>query len=249
MVASAPGVVLIDSCLFGYLTWSLFPLDVPEPEIAAYASDVVRIISVANPCVIYLYQDDVAASLRRICDRRGPATEQRLMEQSTQSRYGRRRRLLGFDGMVEYWCAYRRLTDSLFGTIRFPCIALETTAGDWSSYEQSALDFLGIPRRDVPSPDRARLSAFTGDYEYLAGSEARTASVVRSERGLILRGMPEVWQDTPLRPRAVDRFAIESVPFELAFERDADGNVARMRVSGPELLGGALPRLLVRRPT
>lgn len=78
-------VVIIDSCLFGYLTWSLFPFDVPEAEIRSYVSAVADIIAPAHPALIYFYQDNVAASLARLCARRGGDTEQRLIQRSTQS--------------------------------------------------------------------------------------------------------------------------------------------------------------------
>jgi thymidylate kinase len=247
MVANQQSVVLIDSCLFGYLTWSLFPFGVPVREIEAYVAEVLRIIAPADPCLIYLYQDDVAASLRRICDRRGAATEQRLMEQSTQSRYGRSHQLSGFAGMVEYWSAYRRLTDSMFGSFSFPRVAIETTAGDWPAYQRQALDFLGVRPREAPHSSRTALSRFTGSYDYALDGDAGSVDIALDETGLILKGMPEVWQDTPLRPLAADRFAIESLPFEVRFEPDAGGEIARFVVSGPELLGGLVPRYLQKR--
>ena len=245
-VASGPSVVLIDSCLFGYLTWSLFPLAVPQAEIAAYVAEVMRIIAPLNPGLIYLYQDDVAASLRRICARRGAATEQRLMAQSTQSRYGRIHQLSGFGGMVEYWSAYRRVTDALYESFAFPKVAIETTAGDWTNYQRQALDFLDVPPRERPRLSQAALIALTGSYDYAVDGQTGTVEIVLAETGLMLRDMPEVWHDTPLLPLAVDRFAVESLPFEVRFEHDEEHAQIRMLVSGPDLLGGALPRLLAR---
>jgi len=244
MVANEKRVVLLDSCLFGYLTWSLFPLGVPETEIESYVAEVARIMAPVDPCLIYLYQDDVGASLRRVCDRRGSATKQRLMEQSTQSRYGQRHQLSGFDGMVEYWNAYRRLTDAMYRSFAFPKIAIETTAGDWAAYQRRALALLDLPPRDAPQLSPAALCAFTGVYDDPVDGGAVTVAL--GETGLILHGMPEVWQATPLWPLAVDRFAVESLPFELRFECGANGE-CQMLVDGPELIGGALPRLLVRR--
>lgn len=153
MVQEAETIVLIDSCLFGYLTWSLFPVAVPEVEIHAYVTEVARIIAPCHPCLIYFYQHDVAASLERLCVRRGGATAQRLIEQATQSRYGQQHGLQGVAGMVTYWTAYRHLTDAAFAELAFPKVAIETTAGDWPAYRRQVLAFLDVaPVAAPPSP-------------------------------------------------------------------------------------------------
>src|SRR5579863_2088036 len=66
---SSETVVILDGCLFGYLTWSLFPLDIPVAEIQAYLSQVEQIISLLQPCLIYLYQQNLPQALERICPR------------------------------------------------------------------------------------------------------------------------------------------------------------------------------------
>jgi thymidylate kinase len=245
-VASANTTLLIDSCLFGYLTWSLFPLDVPLGEIESYVAEVARIIAPLQPCLVYLYQEDVAASLRRICARRGDATERWLMEQSTQSPYGRSHQLSGIDGMVAYWSAYRRLTDSLYDRLDHPKVAIETTAGEWHAYQQEALAFLGLTPTDRPCLSSELLSRFTGVYDSVGDGETQTITISLMDTNLIVQGMPQIWRDTPLRPIDDHRFAIESLPFEVRFERDGDERV-HLLVSGPNLIDGAIPRLYTRR--
>ncbi len=245
-VISGGDVVIIDGCLFGYLTWSLFPVNVPVQQIGAYVAEVAKLIAPANPCLISLYQEDVGASLRRICDRRGAATEQRLLEQSTQSPYGRRHGLNGFDGMVEYWTAYRDLTDAMYDTFSFSKIAIETGAGDWPAHQRQALDVLDLPPGQEPPLSAGSLDRYVGTYAYTIGDHAGAATVGLRDRVLILNGMPEVWPDTPLIPVGQDRFAVESLPFEVSFEYRASGEVVRMIVTGPELLSGPTPRVLRR---
>jgi hypothetical protein len=81
--------------MFGYLTWSLFPAWASKSEIAAYAAEVDRIISPLQPSLIYFYQEDIPASLKRICDRRGGDTDDRFIRQAADSKYGRQRGLNG----------------------------------------------------------------------------------------------------------------------------------------------------------
>ena len=238
-------VVLVDSCLFGYLTWSLFPLDVPGQQIEAYVAAVEELIALLAPCLVYLYQEDVGASLRRICERRGSATEERLLAQSTQSLYGRHHGLSGFAGMVEYWSAYRRLTDVMFDTFPFPKVAIDTTAGKWETYQRQAIEFLGLPPVS-PALSVGPVDLLTGEYEFTMGEITGSVHVRLANGCLMLDGMPEVWQETPLIPIAPDRFEVESMPFEVRFVVGPAGDVTHMVVSGPEVIGGPIPRALVR---
>ena len=72
LVGAGDEIVVIDGCFFGYLTWSLFPLDVSEAEILADLAEVERIVAPLNPALIAFRQADVAA---RSCGsaRRGKA--------------------------------------------------------------------------------------------------------------------------------------------------------------------------------
>ncbi len=246
-VTGDDGVLLIDGCLFGYLTWSLFPQNVPERLITSYGAAVEELIAPLQPALIYLYQQDIDASLRRICVRRGVATEQRLLEQSTRSPYGRAHGLAGFDGMVQYWAAFRRLADEMFASVRYSKLAIDTSAGDWEAYEREAHTFLGLPMARASGRPDLPVGRFVGMYEYVRDGESRLVHVGSVKNGLTVNGMPEIWQETPLIPLDGDRFALQSYPFEVRFETDGDGYVRRMIVTGPELLGGSIPRVLARR--
>src|SRR5829696_6598790 len=103
----ADAVVLLDSCFFGYLTWTLFPAEVPLEDIRAYLAEVERIISTLDPCLVYFRQRDVGASLRRLLDRRGGGVEDLYTARVAESPYGRSRGSHGFDGLAAFWTAYR----------------------------------------------------------------------------------------------------------------------------------------------
>jgi len=169
-------VVILDSCFFGYLTWTLFPFDIPEQVITAYLTQVERIIRTANPCLIYLYQDDVGEALRKICRRRGGNTEQRFISNATESAYGKRRGLRGFDGMVSFWRSYRAITDGACARIRFPKLAIENSAGDWLAYQHAALRFLDLPTTDAPEAIVQELDRFVGDYRVVGQFEHSSQS-------------------------------------------------------------------------
>ena len=240
-------VVIFDSCLFGYLTWTLFPYDVPIAAISAYLMQVEQIIRANNPRLIYLYQDDVAAAFRKVCARRGGDTEQRFVRNATESAYGKRHGLRGFDDMVSFWRSYRAITDDAFSRIRFPKLAIENAAGDWFAYERAAVRFLGLSITQATEPTVQQPERFVGAY-YLRCDAAEVVCRVRWENNdLLVDGLPLVWPENRLVPIAENRFAVESFPFTVEFEEDGLGGIATMIVTGAALLSGTIDTIFVRK--
>lgn len=240
-------VVILDSCLFGYLTWTLFPYAVPRADIDAYLAEVVRIIRVNDPRLIYLYQDDVPAALRKICARRGSSTEDRLIRNATESAYGKRRGLQGFDGMASLWRDYRVLTDDAFARISFPKLAIENAAGDWTLYQRATLHFLGLADAAFTDIPVERPERFAGEY-YADADDGEVSCTVLCEGGnLLLDGLPLAWPRNRLVAIAEKVFTVESLPFTVRFEEDASGIMARMVVTGSALFAGTVDNIFVKK--
>jgi len=243
---SSKSVVILDGCLFGYLTWSLFPLDIPAEEIQTYLSQVEQSIQCLKPCLIYLYQQDIPHALEKICERRGGNTHSRLIEQTTQSPYGERRKLQGFDGMVTYWKAFRSLIEAAFSRFDTSKFSLENSMQNWSLYERNVLKFLGIPEQEQVTIAPSQLQQFVGTYSFEEDGSLQECRILLEKEYLIVDGMPQVWPRTRLIPRLHNLFAIESLPFQVTFEENIYGVVSGMRATGPELLFGAVARSFVR---
>ncbi len=232
---AADEIVLLDGCLFGHLTWSLFPAGVPEAEIHAYLAEVERIIAGCAPCLIALDQEDVAAALRRICARRGGDTAERFIRNATASAYGRRRGLAGFDGLVAFWRDYRALTDAAFARIGFPKLAIEVGGGDWANVQRRVADFLGLPpAAEATAPD-ASLEQFTGRYRDRDGDKP-PCTISLDGGSLVLDGVAGLWPRSRLIPTGPGLFEIESFPLAVAFAADAAGATATMTIAGRGLL-------------
>jgi thymidylate kinase len=242
-IASDDAIVVLDSCLLGYLTWTLFAFDVPIAEIRAYLGQVEQILQSLSPRLIYLYQADLAQALRIICERRGGQTRERLIRNATQSPYGRRAGLQGFEGMVAYWAAYRQVTDAAWQATGFATLAIETGAGDWPTYQRQARAFLDLPPRPTAPTLSPDLGRFVGTYVQrdTAGAVRCTVTVQLEGDRLVIDGLPQVWPRTGLMATAANAFAIDSFPWSVVFATDRTGAVERMIVSGPELLSGAAP--------
>lgn len=247
-IASSDTIVLLDSCLLGYLTWTLFAFDVSSSEIQAYLNEVEQILRGVSPCLIYLYQADLVQALRTICDRRGDQTRERLIHNATQSLYGQRMELRGFEGMVTYWAAYRRFADAACQAADLPTLAIETGAGDWPAYQQQARAFLNLSLPSGAAILPTDLWRHVGTYvQRGAAGEVSCSVTVRLEGArLVIDGLPDVWPHTGLTGAAASTFAIDSFPWTVVFATDRTGAVERMIVSGPELLFGAPPGPLTR---
>lgn len=236
-------VVILDSCLFGYLTWTLFPYDAPQQDIHAYLAEVARIIHDNDPCLVYLYQDDVTAALRKICARRGGGTADRLIRNATESAYGKHHGLQGFSGMASLWRDYRAVTDDAFARITIPKLAIENSAGDWVSYQRTVLQFLGLPDAAFIDSPVQHANRFAGEY-YAQMDDAEASCIVLCENGeLLLDRLPLVWPRNRLVPIAQNAFAVESLPFTVLFEEDAPGEVVRMIVTGSALFSGTVDNI------
>jgi thymidylate kinase len=231
-------VVLVDSCLYGYLTWTLFWHDVPPAEIARYVASVEAIVRPLAPRLVYLRQDDVGATLAAATDARANRHRELYIARAEGSPHGTRRGLHGFDGLVAYWEAYRAVADELFAGSALDRLALASRIG-WPARRERLLSFLGLADAPPPCVDLGR---FAGSYE---GTE------VRLEGGdLFAYDLPDRWHRLRLVPLGGAAFEVESLPHRVAFEEDAVGGVSALRVTGPPLLlSPALDRRLARTPT
>lgn len=242
--AAGDEVVVLDGCLFGYLTWSLFPFNVPEGGILAYVSEVASILNDVGACVVSLRPDGVAASWRRLFAARGEAWAQSAVARATKSPYGERRGLAGFEGLVAYWQAYQRLVDEAFARLPFAKIALGMA--EQGSYLPAVLAFLGVtPGDEVVAPDD-EVARFVGRYVRQEGGDERRVEITARDGVLSLAGVPELWPQNRLIPVAAGEFMVEAFPFRVMFGGGAPGRGTQMVIDGPELLGGVVGGLYVR---
>jgi thymidylate kinase len=245
-VGAGEEIVVVDGCLFGYLAWSLFPLDVSPAEIMAYIAEVEAIIAPLNPALIAFRQEDIAHSFARVCARRGGNTEARFVSNATESRYGQRHNLRGFAGLVDFWSEYRRLIDTACATSPFPVLTIETDSAEWSSYQRRCLAFLGLTPEATASPVVTNPNWYTGTYHAEQGDTLVDVLIDAADGRLVLDGLPELWLRTPLLPRGEDTFALEGLPFTVTFGSGQDQEASDLRLSGPPLLSGTLPTTFVR---
>jgi thymidylate kinase len=243
-IQASDEIIIVDSCLFGYLTWSLFPYNVPIIEIKEYALKVEGLISGCNPQLIYLYQNDIHTALTKICERRSGDTKKNFTNAATGSAYCLSRGLSGFDGLSTYWQDYRVLTDDLFNDLRMSRISINNSEGDWQLYNNEILKFLEIDMDKVEPDANYDIHKFVGIYQ--SKDKDHPVSVIVNEEGMLVAdGLPHVWTKTVLIPRSSRIFDVQSLPFHVTFEEDYLKNM-QIYLSGSALFDGPVDYIFIR---
>ncbi|SFS70961.1 hypothetical protein [Paenibacillus sp. BC26] len=237
------------SCLFGYLSWSLFPQLVPPEEIIRYVAEVERIIEGCHPHVIYFHQKDIGNALARIFARRQGDTESQFIEATTRSKYGQAHQLRGIEGTVAYWKAYRAITDEMFERLNTDKLSIDNSDGVWPEYELLILSFLGLESGLDVEVVSEELQRFAGVYYAETESDSDTTCEVRFDRdtaSLIVDRLPHVWTQTPLIPSGPNVFDVQSLPLQVHFAEEDSEQGIRLRLTGPTLLSGNVDVVFVK---
>ena len=136
-------VFVLDGQLFHESVDSLFYFDVPEGEIVDFVTQTMVVLECVNPALIYFYQNDVDASLRKTCEARSEWWKNWQIDWKVHNRpYGKKRGLKGFEGYVQLYSEYRALTDRLFENLEIEKLGIENGAGEWDLYKSEILKFI-----------------------------------------------------------------------------------------------------------
>jgi hypothetical protein len=209
---------ILDSCLFGYLTWTLYPhFDVPPSTVHAYVDRVAEILAPLGPRLIHLHQRDIAAALARIRPARGGRMLEGYEQRAVESPFGKRRGLSGFDGLVAYWQAWRDLADAAFERLPLAKLAVDTTDGDWPAYDRAIGAFLGLPAlAPTPRLPAAELEALAGTY--VDPTDGHAVRIAVENDTLVAHDLPGAFPRNPLIPSEDGRFDAEAWAFGVTFD-------------------------------
>jgi len=160
---SASHISVFDGQLFhGDFTCLLLMACAPK-QLHQYVHTVLQIAQPLQPIIIYCHQADVAQALDRISAKRGGGWVESQVAWKVASPYGQEHGLAGIDGWKQLYRDYRQVTDMCLQTLSIPKIKIETSAGEWSSYQMRICKFLDLPF--LPEPVWQRW--FYKLYDYL----------------------------------------------------------------------------------
>jgi deoxyadenosine/deoxycytidine kinase len=140
----ADHLTVFDGQLFHGNMTDLLLLNATASQLHAYVALILDQLRELRPVLIYLYQVDVAATLRRICDTRGSDWEAYQLNWKLPSPYGLQRGLTGFPGLVALYRDYRAISDTIVVRLPIPTLTIDTTDGHWEVYYRDMLTFLDV---------------------------------------------------------------------------------------------------------
>jgi thymidylate kinase len=219
-------IAIIESRFFQDAIFPFLMNDLDRPLILDYIHGIAKVCQPLNPNLIYLFQPDYTATMRRICNQRGSGIEQAYIERNEKSTYGRRLGLQGFDGLVQFWVDLRSIMEQLFEELDIPKLAINNTERDWRSYYHQIGEFLSLPLHLGDSPSRQDyLARFEGIYTYRRDEEDIEFSICLEDGELMVHDYGWFWPTDRLVPKEENVFYLGSWPFEMIFTQDDSGKI------------------------
>ena len=204
-------------------------------KLAEFESIWEDIVKPLNPVFIYFYQSDVEKSLRKTFDLRREQWEEVAFKKFNEgTAFGRRHKLKGFDGFVNYFKEFRKVTDRIFDKFRGRKLAIENSEGEWEKYYKEISQLLALPliNEEIhPEEDLdiyvGRYSKVDGDLEYEIALDEENLYIFKSEADRMIAKKENI-----LTSIGAHKFYIRERPDDICFELNNDGGVEKMKRSG-----------------
>ena len=111
---------------------TMMRFDFPEENSLAYIEKIAGIIRPMNPLVIYLQNDDIAASVQRATPSR-PGWLDAVIDYHTQSAYGKRIGASGFDGYIRCLQDRQQREMRILAQLPLDSVVLFNPQRDWAA--------------------------------------------------------------------------------------------------------------------
>lgn len=225
-------ITILESTFFQTTIGWLQLMDTDRNETLRFVSQIAQKITGANPVLVYLYQDDVSKSFRRICKVRGEWFQDFLVSRIARTPYGHRNSVSDLEGVIAFYEKVRSITDELYSMLPMQKVAVETSGQNWTEYHRKISQFLEIPTIDpvFQAPDGC--SDFVGRYRELnSGNEI---GIGCDHEGLYFEepGHPRLFHNEG------STFSIEGMCIQFSFQTKRNGAATEIEAYG-DLPGAA----------
>ena len=217
-------IAILEAATFQCTVGDLLEIGADREVMKTYALEVLKLIRPLQPTLIYAYQRDVEAALKKVCEQRPTRWRKRVQTILNDTVYGRNRDLDGFDLYFDYNRSMRALSDELFQAYDVPKVSLENSDGRWDDHFSKICRFLGLSIL----PDTFNPSEYCG--EYLEPEENQRCRIALINGSLQVTGLFTIAKG--LLPKHDDTLFVQTWPDELTFSRDETGRVVSFRSTG-----------------
>jgi hypothetical protein len=136
---SQEAVLVLDGCAFQSSVRYLFEQCVSAETIRSYWKAAETTLAQAAARFVYLMQADPRSFMyERTLPLRGVQWVSKLVAYVESTPKGREARLVGVDGMVEFWMRYRDVCDDLVERSVLSVLKIDTSAIEWAAAEDEA---------------------------------------------------------------------------------------------------------------
>jgi hypothetical protein len=143
-------IFVFDGQLFHGDFTCLFLMGCAPEVLQQYVRHVLQLARPLQPLLIYYYQADVSTALDRIAAQRGQGWVDSQVAWKVASPYAQQRGYAGRAGWKHLYRDYRGVTDQCVQNLSIPVIAIDSTAGEWNSYQRRICGALELPL--IPEP-------------------------------------------------------------------------------------------------
>lgn len=219
-------LTILECTLFQVTVGAQLLLEWDREIILAYQKRIWHTVRELNPVLIYLFQNDVAAALNQIVQKRGDAFDRYLIEKLAPTPYGCRTHLKTLADVVAYFELCRNTTDLLYKEFPTSKIGIETSVGDWDSARTGIADLLEWPSIETCFMPPVDLDEWIGTFrEINTGHEWSIGT-----DGAYLY-FDDAYQAKLLHKQG-DVFSVEGTCIDMHFQRDESGQIVRIHCLG-----------------
>jgi thymidylate kinase len=135
-------VTIIESRLWQNTALFMFMDDYPIDEILACHQLVSRELEPLAPALIYLFQDDIAKAMHRLCTLRSASIIEKDLEATRHYKWFQRRGFQGMDGWVQFFGEWQAVAERLYGDWPYWKTKVNNPHDGWEQAHQKIYRFL-----------------------------------------------------------------------------------------------------------
>lgn len=218
--AAADHSMILESAFLQLPLHPMRLMDWSDEQIASYLRSVEQATAGARTVAVILRHEDVGTAVRDAMGWRGEWFADYLQQRIGRSAYGQRLGLTGDEGVVQYFTAYRDLTDRMLQALTLPVVVLDAAAPK-ETLPTRVMAALGLPAF-VPFGTDVQPQPFVGHYKDPASDNA--VEIETDGTHLFVAGA----FPTRLIQRDATTFEIAGTPVRLAFEANGDGRMQKI---------------------
>jgi hypothetical protein len=142
--------LLLDSGIFQFHIFNFLLKNTPYYELKNFIDKIINEITPLNPCLIYLYRNNVEDSISFLEKSRNLKSFERIWERDRFQPYYNDKPE-GAEGFKQFLRDYAVIAEQLYETIDCRKHLIDISSHDWMLYEDKILSFLGIERKSYPN--------------------------------------------------------------------------------------------------